>query len=145
MGRLPADWALPALDDWNTAWFTSGQLMLQQCADCGDIQHPPEEICRRCGSMTFAHTPVAARGKVYSYTVAHYAVHPALAGSVPYTVLLVSLDEAPQVRVVGNLADDDGAVHAYIGMPVEAFWEERQAGDEVVRLAQWRSLPGPHE
>ncbi len=144
MGVLPDDWALPALDARNTVWFTSGQLAVQRCAGCGTAQHPPEEVCHRCGSMSFDHVAVAPRGTVHSYTVAHYPVHPALAGSVPYTVVLVSLDEAPQVRVVGNLVGDRavGAAPAgdeiIIGMPVEAFWEEREVDGQVVRLPQWR-------
>ena len=46
----------------------------------------------------------------------------------PYAVVLVSLDAAPDLRVVGNLLDvpvDEVA----IGMPVEATWEERTAED----------------
>jgi uncharacterized OB-fold protein len=134
MGALPEDWTLPAVDDRTRAWFTSGELLVQRCADCGTIQHPPEEICHRCGSMSFGHVAVAPRGTVHSYTVAHHPVHPALADSVPYTIVLVSLDDAPEVRVVGNL--NGGA--ASIGMPVEAYWEERVADGDVVRLPQWR-------
>ena len=59
----------------------------------------------------------------------------------PYTVVLVSLDEAPHLRVVGNI---DGDVE--IGMPVVPYWEERTAEDGTsVLLPQWRkarSEPG---
>ena len=46
----------------------------------------------------------------------HYAANRALAESVPYTVVLVSLDEAPAIRVVGNIPGTD----VHIGMPVVA-------------------------
>lgn len=145
MGALPDDWTLPALDARTTAWFTSGELAVQECAGCGTRQHPPEEVCHHCGSMSFGHVALSPRGTVHSYTVAHYPVHPRLAGSVPYTVVLVSLDDAPEVRVVGNLSDgpaEAGAGKVFIGMPVEAFWEEREVDGEVVRLPQWRPADG---
>jgi uncharacterized OB-fold protein len=135
---LPKDWAVPALDATNRAWFTSGRLVVQVCAGCGTVQHPPEEICHTCGSMEFGERTVSPYGTVYSYTVAHYAVHKALADSTPYTVVLVSLDELPEVRVVGNLLDVP-VEEVAIGLPVEADWEERSADDgEVILLPQWR-------
>lgn len=144
MGILPDDWTLPALDARTTTWFTSGRLSVQECAGCGVLQHPPEEICHRCGSMSFTHAEVAPRGTVYSHTVVHYPVHPALADSVPYTVVLVQLEEVPHVRVVGNLAAEAGSgQEVFIGMPVEAFWEEYEVDGERVRLPQWKpAKPG---
>lgn len=138
MPPLPQDWALPQLTPFNEAWFTSGTLAVQRCTACATLQHPPEEICHACGAMTFDHVALAPRGTVYSYTVVHYPANPALADAVPYTVVLVSLDEAPEVRVVGNLVGGDpGEVH--IGMPVEATWEERTAEDGTrILLPQWR-------
>ena len=137
-GELPTDWALPRLDALNRTWFTAGALALQQCAACGTVQHPPEEICRTCGSTTFTTRVVAPAGTVYSYTVVRHAVNAALELAVPYIVVLVSLDEVPEVRVVGNLlgtAPED----VTIGMAVEAVWQDRVTEDgETVRLPQWR-------
>ena len=137
-GELPADWALPSVDDVNRAWFTSGELALQQCAACATVQHPPEEVCRNCGSMAFTTHVVAPLGTVYSYTVVRHAVNAALEGAVPYVVVLVALDERPDVRVVGNLLDVPPEQVA-IGMAVEAVWEDKGRDDgEPVRLPQWR-------
>jgi uncharacterized OB-fold protein len=72
---------------------------------------------------------------VFSFVVVHYAASPALAESVPYAVVLVSLDEVPEVRVVGNLPSVDPA-EVRIGMPVAAYWEPR----EGVLLPQWRPV-----
>jgi uncharacterized OB-fold protein len=135
MSVLPQDWALPQLTPFNEAWFTSGALVLQRCASCATLQHPPEEICHACGSMDFDGVPVAPTGTVYSYTVVHYAANPTLADSVPYTVVLVSLDEVPQIRVVGNLPGTD----VHIGMAVVAEWDEHAAEDGTrILLPQWR-------
>jgi uncharacterized OB-fold protein len=136
-GVLPGDWAVPAITETNRAWFTSGELALQQCAACATVQHPPEEICHVCGSMRFVTRTVAPFGTVYSYTVVHHAVHPALEASIPYAVVLVQLDEIPDARVVGNLLDVP-VDQVTIGMRVEATWELRTADEDEVLLPQWR-------
>jgi uncharacterized OB-fold protein len=140
MPSLPQDWALPQLTPFNEAWFTSGALAVQRCTECAALQHPPEEVCHACGSMSFDHVELAPRGTVHSYTVVHYPANPALADAVPYTVVLVALDDAPEVRVVGNLLGD-GDVR--IGMPVVAVWEERVAEDGTrILLPQWQRAIG---
>lgn len=138
MGDLPADWALPALTPRNEAWFTSGRLAVQCCSSCGTLQHPPEELCHACGSMELGHRDLAPSGVVHSYTIVHYAVNRALADAVPYAVVLVSLDDAPHLRVIGNLFEVP-VEEVRIGLRVEAFWQEREADDgAVIRLPQWR-------
>jgi uncharacterized OB-fold protein len=134
-GVPPSDWATPVITAVNREWFTSGTLAVQRCTACAALQHPPEELCHRCGGTDFDHQVVEPRGKVYSFTVAHYAASPALADSVPYAVVLVSLDGLPEVRVVGNIPSIDPA-EVRIGMPVEAYWEERDG----VLLPQWRPM-----
>jgi uncharacterized protein len=136
-GALPDDWTLPRLDQFNATWFTSGRLTVQTCSDCGTRQHPPEELCHRCGSMTtLGHTELDPTGVVHSYTVAHYPVNRALANSVPYAVVLVALSEDPAIRIVGNVLDVDPA-DIHIGMPVTATWVERSDDDGTVQLIQW--------
>ena len=138
MSVLPEDWALPALTPLNHEWFTSGRIAIQRCASCGNRQHPPEEICHRCGHRAFAHDVLSPSGTLYSFTVAHYAVNRALAAAVPYAVALVSLDDDPQLRVVGNLPGVP-LTDIRIGMALEAVWEEHEAEDgTVVQLPQWR-------
>ena len=67
-----------------------------------------------------------------------HAVNAALEASVPYVVVLVSLDEVPEVRVVGNLLDT-APEDVTIGMAVETVWQDRVTEDgETVRLPQWR-------
>ncbi len=127
---------LPELTPYNRAWFTSGTLAVQHCSVCDVLQHPPEELCHRCGRTSLDTKKLAPTGTVYSHTVVHYPASPPLAASVPYTVVLVALDEAPQVRVVGDLLGDPHDVA--VGMPVVAEWSEHGADGEVIRLPHWR-------
>ena len=134
MAVLPPDWALPSVDPFNEAWFTSGAIVIQRCTSCATLQHPPEEVCHACGAMAFDTATLAPTGTVYSHTVVHYAANAALSQSVPYTVVLVSLDDAPDIRIVGNIEGTDVA----IGMPVVATWEEHTADDgTAILLPQW--------
>ncbi len=132
-GAPPADWATPELTPTNRAWFTTGTLAVQRCTACGALQHPPEEVCHRCGATDFDHRVAEPHGTVHSFTVVHYPPSAALSESVPYAVVLVSLDELPEVRVLGNMPDTDPA-RVHIGMAVEAYWEDRDG----VKLPQWR-------
>jgi uncharacterized OB-fold protein len=135
MSPLPEGWTLPAITPFNHDWFTTGEIAIQECEACSTLQHPPEEICHACGSMAFATNVLPGTGTVHSFTVVHHSVAAALDDAVPYTVVLVSLDAAPHLRVVGNLVGD--AEDVEIGMPVTAVWQERIA-EEKLLLPQWQ-------
>jgi uncharacterized OB-fold protein len=132
------DWLLPALDGRNRAWFTSGELVLQACARCGSVQFPPEDACRACGSFELGGRASPGRGRVESVAVIHHGVHPLLRSRVPYAVVLVALDDAPHVRLLGNVlgrAYDQVA----IGDRVRVVFEEVRDpdGGELLRIPQW--------
>jgi uncharacterized OB-fold protein len=131
-------WLLPILDEHNRAYFTAGELMVQGCRACGQAQHPPEDLCRSCGSHDVAPRPSAGRGRVESAVVVHRAVHPSLADRVPYAVVLVSLDDAPGVNLVGNVRGAKPHDVA-IGARVRVVFEEATDpdGGERLLIPQW--------
>jgi hypothetical protein len=66
---------------------------------------------------------LSGRGTVYTYTIAEQAFHPFFAGRLPYTLIVVDLEEQPGLRFVSELVDcspDD----VEVGMPVEVVWED---------------------
>ena len=137
---MPEGWSLPAIVAENRAFFTSRTIALQQCAKCRSIQHPPEELCRNCGSLDFEYVEAAPRGVIQSFTIVHHPMHPLLKEKVPYNVVIVSLESHPDVRIVGNVIDlEPGEVQ--IGLQVEATWAEVPAedGQEMLYLPQWRA------
>jgi hypothetical protein len=139
---LGDDWLLPALDPRSHAWFTSGTLPLQACARCARVQFPPEDACRACGSFELGTRPSAGRGAVESVAVVHHAVHPALRSRVPYAVVLVALEDAPHVRLLGNVLNRAHDAVA-IGDRVRVVFEEVKDPDsgETLRIPQWEALP----
>jgi len=117
---------LPAVtDDTRPFWDACRrhELVIQRCSTCGSPRHPPSPVCWRCRSFEHGWTRVSGRGSVFSFAVVHRAFMTELADHVPYTVVVVELDDAPGVRLVSNLvgASTD---EARIGLPVEVFFEE---------------------
>lgn len=123
----------PVLDDPDTAghWGAarSGVLAVCRCGGCSQVLHPPRGICFACHRTDVRWTPVAPRGRLVSWTVAEHEVHPAF--PVPYTVVLVELDDAPEVRLAGQLP---GRPTLNAGMPMHAHFESL---DAETTLVQW--------
>lgn len=97
---------IPGPDDapyWEA--LTRGTLLIQRCEACGTVRHPPHPRCGRCASATLSWVPATGLGTVYSFTIVRYAPNAELAGSVPYVVALIELDEGP--RLVSNVVGVD--------------------------------------
>jgi hypothetical protein len=140
---LGDDWLLPALDAKNRDWFTAGRLALQACTRCERVQFPPEDACRSCGSFELSARESAGLGRIESVVVVHHAVHPLLRSQVPYAVVLVSLDDAPGVNLLGNVLNRPAGEIA-IGERVRVAFEEVADPDtgETLRIPQWEVVPG---
>ena len=84
---------------------------------------------------------MSGRGVVESVAVVHHAVHPLLLLRVPYAVVLVALDDARHVRLLGNVLNRpyDGVT---IGDRVRVVFEEvtDPANGEVLRIPQWEVM-----
>jgi len=107
-------------------------LSIQQCAKCQTFRHLPTPTCPKCQSFDYQYTPVSGQGTVYSYTIPHHPVHPALRERGAYNVIVVKLDDAP-IKMVSNLvgvADED----IRIDMPVEVTWDEPRPGVVIPRF-----------
>lgn len=134
-GRL-----LPVDDDLDTGGFFAaareGRLALRRCNGCDAVLHVPRMYCRHCGSWEGRWADVAGRATLHTWTVVEHQVHPAY--PVPYTVVLVELDELPGTHLVGRL---DGVPELNAGMPMEVWFEDVGVHDgQAVVLPQWRPV-----
>jgi uncharacterized OB-fold protein len=108
----------PALTQDNAFWFEGAQghrLLIQHCAACGTLRHPPLPACANCGSLEWDTVESAGRGTLYSYVVVHYPQVPSF--EYPLPIGLIELDEG--TRVVANLGGVEREDIA-IGMPLRA-------------------------
>jgi len=92
-------------DDGAPFWryAARGELRVQACADCGELRFPPRPCCPHCHSFADEWRRMSGRGRIWSYVVAHPPLLPAYAALAPYDVIVVELDEAPRIRLAGNL------------------------------------------
>ncbi|MFE1950069.1 bifunctional MaoC family dehydratase N-terminal/OB-fold nucleic acid binding domain-containing protein [Streptomyces sp. NPDC059524] len=110
----------PAVNRDNAFWFEAAKdhrLLVQRCADCKVLRHPPGPCCPHCGSLDWDTVQASGRGRVHSFTVNHHPRHPAF--QYPLVVALVELDEG--TRLITNLtgiAPED----VEIDLPVVLDW-----------------------
>jgi len=56
---------------WGAA---QGRLELQVCRDCGTVQYPPREVCRRCLSDRLDWKPQSGEGELISETLIRHSL-----------------------------------------------------------------------
>lgn len=117
-----------------------GELTIQRCKDCGRYRFYPCPMCHFCGSMNAEWVKMSGRGKVYTWTVIRKAADPAWKDDLPYTVVVVELDEQEGLLMPGNLLHCDPE-DIQAGMPVEVVFVD--VSDEIT-LPQWRPALHSH-
>ena len=136
MSYLPEGTPLPQPNpDDKPYWdaIARRELRFQRCIRCRRFRHPPQPFCGFCSSPDTEWAPVAGAGTVFTYTIVHHPVHPALKSAVPYNVVVVMLDGADDVRIVSNIIDAAPNEIA-IGMPVTLVWDEVEGGGVLPRF-----------
>lgn len=124
----------PNVHDRETAGFfeaaAAERLVYRACEDCRHALHPPTGYCKHCGSWNTAWREASGRGRLHSWTTVHHSVHPAYPA--PYTVVVVELDDTPEVRLLGRL---DGEPHLSMGQTMRVSFQTLADG---VVLPQWQ-------
>lgn len=107
-----------------------GKLLIQRCASCGRLQHPPAPMCPGCHGLEMGSIEASGRGTIHSFVVAHHPPIPPF--EYPNVIVLVDLEEGTRLvsRLVGALPDD-----VRIGMPVRV---EFVAVDDGFSVHQFR-------
>jgi uncharacterized OB-fold protein len=97
-----------------------GELLIQECPDCGNVQYYPRALCTECGAMEPDFVESDGVGTVYAYTVCHIPGDFGFAERTPYAVATVELAEGPRMLVFVDA--DPEAVE--VETPVEiTFWQ----------------------
>jgi uncharacterized OB-fold protein len=90
------------------------RLTMQRCESCGRLVWYPRFVCRHCGESSLRWEELSGNGVVYAVSVHHRAALPALADKVPYSVVLVDLDEG--ARLMSNVFGTAPAVGDRVGV-----------------------------
>ena len=89
--------------DYNEA-LKRDKLLGLKCNECGTITVPPKMACRKCASTDMGVVELKGKGRIQTFTTV-YVTSEGRQNEVPYTIVLVELDEGPWI--MGNLIDID--------------------------------------
>ena len=82
-----------------------GRLVVQQCSSCGALRWPPLAGCPECRGRDSAWLDIAHAGTIWSFVVYHRAFAAELKPDIPYTVVMVELDDGPYM--IGRLIEGE--------------------------------------
>ena len=91
--------------DYNEA-LKQNKLLGLKCQSCGAITVPPKMVCRQCTSPDMEIIQLKGTGKIRTFTTV-YVASEGREDEIPYTIVLIELDEGPWI--MGNLGDIDPA------------------------------------
>ncbi len=89
-----------ALDTIHTDGLKRGVIPLQRCGACGTVQICRRHFCQKCASSALDWVDAAGSGQVWAVTVVNRAPDDSFRALVPYTIVLVELDEGQ--RLMGH-------------------------------------------
>lgn len=127
---------LPRIDERNRPHWDGareGRLMIQACSDCGTLRYPFSTLCAHCHSTEALWRQVSGKGVVWSWCVFHRVYFKGFENEMPYSVVLVDLDEG--VKLYSNLIDVPQN-QLRIGMRVRARFEAATDQVTLVKFEQ---------
>ena len=109
--------------------LAQGVVRYLRCTACGAPQTLTRAVCARCGGHALQWRDAGGTGTVYASTVVHIAHSDEFRALLPYTLVLVDLDEGPRVMGHGTPGLAIGVrvqvrIRAFAGRPVPAFEPE---------------------
>jgi acetyl-CoA acetyltransferase/uncharacterized OB-fold protein len=129
---------LPLVTSENQFFWTAGaegRLRIQECADCHELIHPPQPVCRYCRSDRRGVREVSGFATLVGFTVNHRFSLPGLPA--PYVVAQVALEEDPRVRLTTTIVGYD-ADSLVLGMRLTVHFEQH----DDVWLPLFQPVPG---
>ena len=81
------------------------ELRFQRCSKCEWWRHMPRESCEKCGSFEWSWERSSGKARLFSWTTIHRALHPSFVDDVPYTVVIVEMEDEEGVRLATRLID----------------------------------------
>lgn len=117
---------------WETrGWWEGagrGEIVLQRCRACDEVQHKPRAVCPSCLGSDIEHFVASGRGTVHTFTVTHQNQSPAFAPACPYVLAYVELAEGPQV-LTDIVGCDPADVHIGMAVVPDFATPERDDGE----------------
>ncbi len=117
---------------WESA--ARGKLVVQRCVACAHLRFPPGPVCTACLDPRAEWHALSGGATVLSHLVFHQGYGAPWSNSLPYSVVMVQLDEGP--RMFSDIDDPEqrwiGA--DLVGRQVRAWFDPVAAGIAVPRF-----------
>jgi acetyl-CoA acetyltransferase/uncharacterized OB-fold protein len=110
---------------WSAPFWTGGadgELRLPRCGDCQALLHPSLTVCPHCLGSDLIWTAVAGTAVVVGCTANEQMWLPSMPP--PYSLAIVSLTDAPDVRLTTNVVGCDPH-DVSVGMPVRVTFRQQ--------------------
>lgn len=108
----------------------AGKLTVQRCDSCEALRWPPLPGCPECRHRATTWVEVSPSGTVWSFVIYHRAFQRELANQIPYTVVMIELDDGPYM--IGRLAPGGNA--PVVGARADAEFVD----DQGVPSVHWK-------
>ncbi len=97
------------------------ELRFQRCTNCKTWRHIPRDMCAKCGSFDWEWAASTGKGKLFSWTTAMQPMLPQFADLVPYSPVIVELEEG--VRMLSWLTDVEES-ELRIDLPLQVTFDD---------------------
>jgi uncharacterized OB-fold protein len=114
------------LDSYMAGANDRRELSLPWCGQCARHHWYPKVVCPHCQGAGWTWKPVSGEATLFTWTQVMHSFDTDY--EVPFTVVIVQPIEAPEVRIVSNLAEGADAARLTAGMRMHV-----QFGGEVAR------------
>lgn len=112
------------------------KLLGLKCNDCQAITCPPKMTCQECTGTNLEVVELKGKGKIVTFTTIYVAPE-GRENEVPYTIVLVELEEGPWI--MGNLIDIDparidmGLIGRQVKLGHKIFYGDKYSDGEAPR------------
>ena len=118
--------------------LSRGELLIQQCCDCGRVNMYPRYACPFCQSDRLTWQKSQGRGILHSFTILRAGAPAGFESDLPYALGVVKLDEGVQL-LVRLLPDTNGGWDGYACDQVVEFAPQGGNGPQSAVCAWFRS------
>jgi uncharacterized OB-fold protein len=124
---------LPVITEFEKPFWDNlqnGQLMVQKCDECGNVQFPPSPVCTKCLSKDVKWTVCSGKATLWSKVTFHKAYLEPYS-DVPYSVVMAKLEEGP---IVTGRISEKAAAAVPVDAPLRASYVKTVDGTVLVEF-----------
>jgi uncharacterized OB-fold protein len=121
--EAPAGRPTPVPDEASRPFFDAareGKFLLRYCPTCSRYLVPSAEVCDSCFDYNIEWRESSGRGKIYSFVLNYQVIHPSFKDLVPYSVIVVELEEGPRFTCTYDGPNEE----IEVDMPVRVTFED---------------------